>query len=147
MTEHDISRLLDKMQAAYPNNKISPTKVFDLWRLKRELLEFPTQRMADLVNALLDRCKEFPTMPELLAACEQVVPRPRVIKDSCLMCDDTGYIHYKDHGELIGGRIKYRVVPGATAADGTPVDNRAVFSYNGKPIEYFYPRPCPICTN
>jgi hypothetical protein len=147
MTEHDISRLLDKMQAAYPNNKISPTKVLDLWRLKRELLEFPTQRMADLVNALLDRCKEFPTMPELLAACEQVVPRPRVIKDSCLMCDDTGYIHYEDDGELISGRIKYRVVPGATAADGTPVDNRAVFSYNGKPIEYFYPRPCPICTN
>jgi hypothetical protein len=135
------------MQAAYPNNKISPTKVLDLWRLKRELLEFPTQRMADLVNALLDRCKEFPTMPELLAACEQVVPRPRVIKDSCLMCDDTGYIHYEDDGELISGRIKYRVVPGATAADGTPVDNRAVFSYNGKPIEYFYPRPCPICTN
>jgi hypothetical protein len=147
MTEHDISRLLDKMQAAYPNNKISPTKVLDLWRLKRELLEFPTQRMADLVNALLDRCKEFPTMPELLAACEQVVPRPRVIKDSCLMCDDTGYIHYEDDGELISGRIKYRVVPGATAADGTPVDNRAVFSYNDKPIEYFYPRPCPICTN
>lgn len=147
MTEQEISRLLDKMQAAYPNNKISPTKVFDLWRLKRELLEFPAQRQADLVNALLDRCKEFPTMPELLAACAQVVPRERVTKDTCLMCDDTGFIHYEANGELIGGRIKYTVVAGATLADGTPVDNRAVFTYGGKPIEYHYPRPCPICVH
>ena len=32
MEMHEISRLLDQMSAAYPNSKISPTKVLDLWQ-------------------------------------------------------------------------------------------------------------------
>ena len=147
METHEIARLLDLVSAAYPNSKISPTKVLDLWQNKKELRDFPNQRRADLFNLILERCKEFPSLPELLAACEAVNPRPRVIKDTCLVCDDTGWIHYESNGDPIAPRHKYKVIPGAQTSDGRPVDNQVVFSYGGKPIEYHYPRPCPICVH
>lgn len=160
METHEIARLLDLVSAAYPNSKISPTKVLDLWQNKKELRDFPNQRRADLFNLVLERCKEFPSLPELLSACEAVNPRPRVIKDTCLVCDDTRWIHYGLFHETPSGEVKYeatddllppvhkyKVIPGATTPDGKPMSKQIVFSYGGKPIEYHYPRPCPICVH
>lgn len=150
MNEAEISKLQAALEGAYPTSKISPTKVFDLWRVKRELLEFPNARRADLVNHLLETCKEFPSLPQVLAAMKAVAPQ-RLIKDSCLICDDTGYIHYEPDGRTStwnvvatgpGEKPRYKIVPGVGDEDDTKV-----FAYNGRPIEYAFPRPCPSCSH
>ena len=143
MEANEIARLLDQMQAAYPNNKISPTKVLDLWQNKVQLREFPNARRSDLVNCILERCREFPTLPELLAACAHVVPYERVVKDSCLLCDDTGWVHYDaDGNEYVEPRYPkgkhIRVKPGQVAEP---------LQYQGKPIMYAMPRQCPACNH
>ncbi len=161
MEPSEIARLLDTMQASYPNSKISPTKVLDLWQHKKELRDFPNARRADLVNTILERCKEFPTMPELLAACQTIAPKPRLIRDTCLMCDDTGWIHYGRFHETPTGEMvweptdellppvhRVKVMPGCVDPDGQPIARKEiVFEYQGKPINYHHPRPCPICTH
>ena len=124
MNQDEISKLQATLEGAYPTSKISPSKVFDLWRVKRELLDFPNTRRADLVNRVLEVCKEFPSLPQLLACMRDVAPPEKAATQTCLICDDTGWIHYDEHGELFT-----RTRPG--------------YTYNGKPIEYPVPRPCP----
>lgn len=143
MNQDEISKLQSQLEGAYPTSKISPSKVFDLWKQKKELLEFPNARRADLVNKVLETCREFPSLPQLLAAMQAVVPVERVIKDTCLICDDTGWIHYDaDGNEFMEPRY-----PSGKHIRVKPGKEREPLQYDGKPIMYAMPRPCPSCNH
>jgi len=137
MNSNEISRLQATLEGAYPTSRISPTKVFDTWNACRELQEFPNARRSDLINLCLERFKEFPTLPQLLEAARTLLRAERGPKQTCLICDDTGWVHFSRDGEQITAQHKTVRVR----------DTDVVFTYNGQPIEYHYPQPCTACSH
>lgn len=144
----EISRLQTYLEGAFPNAKLSPTKVFDAWSHSKHLVDFPNQRRSDLARYCVDNMKDFPTLQQIEAAARILMRREAKPIDSCLICDGTLWIHYEptDHTHRDGSQ----------AFDGDPLTARRVqlvagkditFEYGGLPVEYATPRPCPACNH
>ena len=149
MNSDEIGRLQNTLEGAFPNAKLSPTKVFDAWSHSKWLVEFPNQRRADLARHCIDNLKDFPTLQQLEAAARTLMRRDAPKIDSCLMCDDTGLIHYtyRDGTKHSDGSLMF---------DGDPLHNPAVrivkdkeitLEYQGRPVMYASPVPCPACNH
>ena len=149
MNSDEISRLQTYLEGAFPNAKLSPTKVFDAWSHSKYLVEYPNQRRADLARYCVDNMKDFPTLQQIEAAARILMKRDAKPIDSCLMCDDTRGIHYtyRDGSTHRDGSLKF---------DGDPWTRRNVimvagkdvtFEYRGLPVEYAAPQPCPACNH
>lgn len=148
MNSNEISKLQAMLEGAYPTSRISPTKVFDTWNLSSELLEFPNARRNDLVNLVLERCKEFPTLPQLLDCCRQLLRADRGPKQTCLICDDTYWIHYERTGRAHkDGSMEWHGDPLTVRNVKVVAGKEVTAAYNGVPIEYSAPRPCPACNH
>ena len=148
MNSDEISKLQSHLEGAFPNSKLSPSKVFDAWCLSKVLIEFPNQRRADLTRHVIDNAKEFPTLAQLEAAARTILRREQPAHQTCLICDDTGWIHYElternhpDGSAVFTGDVfterRVKVVAG----------NKITLSYNGVPLEYAHPKPCPACNH
>ena len=147
MNSNEISRLQATLEGAYPTSRISPTKVFDTWNACRELQEFPNARRSDLINLCLERFKEFPTLPQLLEAARALLRADRGPRQTCLICDDTGWIHYAPGGRHADGSKAFEGDPFTAHKTIRVRDTDVTFTYNGKPIEYSAPEPCPACSH
>ena len=152
MTPDEIGRMQSTLEGAFPNSKLSPTKVFDAWCLSKVLIDYPNQRRADLTRYVIDNAKEFPTLAQIESAARIIQRREAPKIDRCLMCDDTLWIHYLPVDKAGGGVNK----DGSVQFDGDPFTGRGTkivagkpveFTYNGVPIEYSQPQPCPVCNH
>ena len=148
MTPDDIGKLQNYLEGAFPTSKLSPSKVFDAWTKSKWLVDFPNQRRADLARHLVDNCKEFPTLQQLESAARTILRRELPKIDSCLICDDTLWIHYEPTD-----RVNH---DGSRVFDGDPFTHPRVkivagkettLQYRGQPIEYAHPKPCPACNH
>ena len=148
MNTDEIGRLQNTLEGAFPNAKLSPSKVFDAWTHSKHLLEFPNKRRADLARHCIDNLKEFPTLHQIEAAARTLMKRDAPKIDNCLICDDTGWIHYEPTD-------KYHR-DGSPLSEGDPYTARRVklvagkeltFEFQGQPIEYSQPKPCPACNH
>ena len=148
MNSDEIGRLQNTLEGAFPNAKLSPTKVFDAWSHSKWLVEFPNQRRADLARHCIDNLKDFPTLQQLEAAARTLMRRDAPKIDSCLICDDTLWIHYEPTGRTHSD--------GSPMSDGDPFTAKRVkvvagkettLQYGGLPIEYAFPKPCPACNH
>jgi hypothetical protein len=148
MSPDEIGRMQSTLEGAFPNSKLSPTKVFDAWCLSKTLIEYPPQRRADLTRYVIDNCKEFPTLQQIESAARVIMRRDAPKIDRCLICDDTLWIHYEPTDKV------HR--DGSLSFDGDPFTSRHVklvagkpleYAYQGIPIEYATPRPCPACNH
>lgn len=148
MNSDEISRLQTYLEGAFPNAKLSPTKVFDAWSHSKWLVDFPNQRRSDLARYCVDNMKDFPTLQQIEAAARTLIRREMAPKQTCLICDDTLWIHYEPTGRTHSD--------GSPMSEGDPFTSRRVkvvagkditFEYGGLPIEYATPRPCPACNH
>jgi len=132
MNDHQVSQLVATLEGAYPQSKISPSKVQATLQSSKRLQAFNNAHRADLINYVLKAHRFFPSLPEIMDACDAVEPRER--EGDCLACNGLAYIHHTPAGEEL--RRPHRVT-----TDGRTV----TFEYAGKAIEYAYVEPCPIC--
>jgi hypothetical protein len=148
MTPDEIGRMQGTLEGAFPNSKLSPTKVFDAWCLSKVLIEYPNQRRADLTRYVIDNAKEFPTLAQIESAARLILRREAPKIDRCLMCDDTLWIHYEPTDKFHSD--------GSRVFDGEPFTTRHVkvvagkeleYAYNGMPVQYSQPQPCPVCNH
>ena len=114
----EIELLVDRLMGAYPSTKVGDTKVKALWTRRVELLGFPTERAADLIDHVLNACRFFPSLPELVS-CIDMVLAPRRESSECEKCGGTGFVVITDeHGDVV--RFPHRNFP-----DGAAVYSRA----------------------
>ena len=148
MNADEIGKLQTYLEGAFPTAKLSPTKVFDAWSHSKWLVEFPNQRRADLARYCIDNLKDFPTLQQLEAAARTLMRRDMPKIDSCLLCDDTSWIHYEPTDKAHSD--------GARMSAGDPFTGRRIrlvagkettLEYRGLPIEYAFPKPCPACSH
>jgi hypothetical protein len=99
MNKDEIRVVFDKALGMFPTTKLTTKteNVLDAWQSSAVLRDFPFARRADLYRRLTDNVGYFPTLPELVKLCRQLVPREQA--DKCQACDDTGYLHYEETGE------------------------------------------------
>jgi hypothetical protein len=96
----EIELLVDRLMGAYPSTKVSDTKVKALWTRRAELLGFPTERGTDLIDHVLNACRFFPSLPEMVA-CIDMVLAPRRDSSECEKCGGTGFVVITDeHGDV-----------------------------------------------
>ena len=118
MNSAEIELLVDRLMGAYPSTKVSDTKVKALWTRRAELLGFPTERGTDLIDHVLNACRFFPSLPEMVA-CINMVLAPRRDSSECEKCGGTGFVVITDeHGDV--KRFPHRNFP-----DGAAVYTRA----------------------
>lgn len=126
MNSAEIELLVDRLMGAYPSTKVSDVKVKALWTRRAELLGFPTERGTDLIDHVLNACRFFPSLPELVA-CIDMVLAPRRNTSECVECGGIGYVFITDeHGDV--KRFPHRNFP-----DGAAVYSRAT--------------ECEVCNN
>jgi len=114
----EIELLVDRLMGAYPSTKVADVKVKALWTRRGELLGFPTERAADLIDYVLNACRFFPSLPELVS-CVDMVLAPRRDTSECEKCGGTGFVVITDeHGDVV--RFPHRNFP-----DGAAVYSRA----------------------
>jgi hypothetical protein len=122
----EIELLVDRLMGAYPSTKVGDVKVKALWTRRAELLGFPTDRAADLIDQVLNACRFFPSLPEMVA-CIEMVLAPRRDSYECQKCGGTGFVVITDeHGDV--KRFPHRNFP-----EGAAVYTRAT--------------NCDICNN
>ncbi len=149
MNADEIGRLQNTLEGAFPTAKLSPTKVFEAWSHSKYLVEFPNQRRADLARYCIDKLRDFPTLQQLEAAARTIMHRDQTKSDTCLWCDGTGLIHYtyRDGSLHRDGSLMF---------EGDPLHNPGVrivkgkeiaFEYEGRPVMYASPVPCPACNH
>lgn len=152
MNSDEIGRMQGTLEGAFPNSKLSPSKVFDAWCLSKVLLEFPNQRRGDLTRHVIDNSKEFPTLAQLETAARAIMRREQPRHQTCLICDDTLWVHYEPTDKAFGGThpdgsIKWHGDPFTQRHVKVVAGKEITFSYQGMPIEYAAPRPCPACNH
>ena len=126
MNSAEIELLVDRLMGAYPSTKVPDVKVKALWTRRAELLQFPTDRAADLIDHVLNTCRFFPSLPELVS-CVDMVLAPRRDSRECENCGGIGYVFITDeHGDV--KRFPHRNFP-----DGAAVYSRAT--------------ECEVCNN
>jgi hypothetical protein len=101
MTPAEIEQLWNRVKAMFPNAKISAREsdVLEVWQLSKTLREFPSPRRADLTAALKES-QFLPSIGEVEKEARRLVPPQRHRRQKCEACDDTGFIHYEETGEL-----------------------------------------------
>lgn len=148
MNSGEIGRLQNTLEGAFPNAKLSPTKVFDAWTHSKWLIEFPAQRRADLARYCIDNLRDFPTLQQLEAAARTLMRRETKPIDSCLICDGTLWIHYQPTGGLhADGSPMSAGDPFTTQRVRVVAGKDTTLQYGGLPIEYATPQPCPACNH
>lgn len=132
MNDNHVSQLVATLEGAYPQSKISPSKVLATWQASKRLQAFNNALRGDLINHILRTCKYFPSLPEVIDACDQLEPREK--PGPCAACDDQGHIFHGPDGQDLQREhtVTYNNAP-------------VTFQYQGKPILYAYVEPCPIC--
>jgi hypothetical protein len=114
----EIELLVDRLMGAYPSTKVGDAKVKALWTRRAELLGLPTERAADLIDHVLNACRFFPSLPELVS-CIDMVLAPRRESSECDECGGTGFVVITDeHGDVV--RFPHRNFP-----EGAAVYSRA----------------------
>jgi ATP-dependent RNA circularization protein (DNA/RNA ligase family) len=114
----EIELLVDRLMGAYPSTKVADVKVKALWTRRGELLGFPTDRAADLIDYVLNACRFFPSFSEMVI-CIDMVLSPRRESSECENCGGTGFVVITDeHGDVV--RFPHRNFP-----DGAAVYSRA----------------------
>ncbi len=97
MNDHQVSQLVATLEGAYPQSKISPSKVQATWQASKRLQAFNNAHRADLINYVLKAHRFFPSLPEIMDACDAVEPRER--EGDCLACNGRSHIdHLLDAG-------------------------------------------------
>lgn len=148
MNSDEIGKMQATLEGAFPTAKLSPTKVFDAWTHSKVLVEFPNTRRADLTRWCIDNCRDFPTLAQLEQAAKALLKRDQPKHQTCLMCDDTGWVHYEPTGRHHSD--------GSPMSAGDPFTTRRVrmvagkettLQYAGVPIEYATPRLCTACNH
>jgi hypothetical protein len=118
MNNAEIELLVDRLMGAYPSTRVGDVKVKALWTRRAELLAFPTERAAALIDHILNACRFFPSLPELVS-CIDMVLAPRRDVSECERCGGTGFVVITDeHGDV--KRFPHRNFP-----DGAAVYTRA----------------------
>ena len=116
MNIKEIELLIDRLMGAYPSTKVSDAKVKALWTRRIELLNFPTERATDLIDHVLNACRFFPSLPEMVA-CTYLVLMPRRDSSECEKCGGTGFVVITDeHGDV--KRFPHRNFPEGAAVYG-----------------------------
>lgn len=133
MNDHQISQLVATLEGAYPQSKISPSKVLATWQASKRLQTFNNARRGDLINHLLQTSRYFPSLPEVIDACAAVEPRDE--EPTCEACAGLGHIHH-----IEGDDIRRAVPVSGAAGKGVQY-----LEYEGTPILYTFVQPCPIC--
>lgn len=95
MNSAEIELLVDRLMGAYPSTKVPDVKVKALWTRRAELLQFPTDRATDLIDHVLNACRFFPSLPEMVA-CIDMVLMPRRDSSECEKCGGIGYVVITD---------------------------------------------------
>lgn len=99
MNSAEIELLIDRLMGAYPSTKVGDVKVKALWTRRKELLGFPVERATDLIDHVINACKFFPSLPEMVA-CIDMVLAPRRNAVECEKCGGTGFVVICDeHGD------------------------------------------------